>query len=193
MIDRSGEITRQLQAHARGDADAYGRLIQLVYQDLRRVAHRQLRRRGSRLSLDTTDLVHEAYLKLADQARAAWNDRSHFFAVAARAMRHLIVDHAKHKLRAKRGGGRPHVPLDGEPIRVEQHVERLLAVDEGLRMLGTVNERLVKLVECRFFAGLTEEETAETLGVSVRTVQRDWVRARTWLKVAMNRQGAVSR
>ena len=155
----SGEITRCLLDHARGDAEATEKLVELVYQDLRRIAHRQRWRRGGGLSLDTTGLVHEAYLKLVDRSRTSWNDRTHFFAVAARAMRQILVDQARHKLRAKRGGGRPHLPLDEADIAVEDHVEELVAVHEALEKLEAVNRRLVQVVECRFFAGMSAEET----------------------------------
>ena len=183
----SGEITRCLLDHARGDADAGEELIRLVYADLRRIARRQRWRRGSGLSLNTTGLVHEAYLKLVDRTRTSWNDRTHFFAVAARAMRQILVDQARHKLRAKRGGGSPHLPLDEQRIAVDDPIEDLLAINEALEKLEIVDSRLGKVVECRFFAGLTDKETAEVLGVSVRTVERDWVRARGWLRETMSR------
>ena len=183
----SGEITRCLLDHARGDADAGEELARLVYDDLRRIARRQRWRRGSGLSLNTTGLVHEAYLKLVDRSRTSWNDRTHFFAVAARAMRQILIDQARHKLRAKRGGGSPHLPLEESRIAVEDRAEDLLAVNEALQKLEAVNGRLGRVVEYRFFAGMSEEETAEILGVSVRTVERDWVRARGWLRETMRR------
>ena len=135
--------------------------------------------------MNTTGLVHEVYLKLIEPREARWSDRRHFFAAAAQAMRHLVIDYARHKQRAKRGGGLEHLPLDEGKIAVEQHASALLELDEALARLSRVSDRLVRVVECRFFAGLTEEETAETLDTSVRTVQRDWQRARAWLREAL--------
>jgi RNA polymerase sigma factor (TIGR02999 family) len=185
----SGEITRCLLEHARGEADAGDKLVRLVYDDLKRIARRQRWRRGSGLSLNTTGLVHEAYLKLVDRTRTSWNDRNHFFAVAARAMRQILVDQARLKLRAKRGGGSPHLPLEEQRIATEDPAEDLLAVHQALEKLEDLDPRLGRVVEYRFFAGLSGEETAEVLGVSVRTVERDWVRARGWLRETMSRTG----
>jgi RNA polymerase sigma factor (TIGR02999 family) len=171
------ETLRRLQA---GEEGALDRLVPLIYGDLRALAHRKLAagRRGHTLA--TTGLVHEAYLKLAAQ-KGAWRDRGHFFAVAARAMRHILIDYAKGRRRLKRGGGAPHVTLDEVHLSVEEETDRLLEVDEALERLAAVEERLARVVECRFFAGLSQEVTAEALGVSVRTVQREWARARAWL------------
>jgi RNA polymerase sigma factor (TIGR02999 family) len=183
----SGEITDLLLANREGDAEAFSRLVPLVYEDLRRIARRSLRASGPRKTLDTTGLVHEAYLKLVDQTRANWRDRGHFFAVAARAMRNILVDEARKRCAGKRGGGISAVTLeeDERSASVAADAERLLAVEEALGALGKLDERLPKIVECRFFAGLSEEETAEALGVSPRTVQRDWMRAKAWLREEM--------
>jgi RNA polymerase sigma factor (TIGR02999 family) len=185
MTAQDRQVTKILLAHGRGQAGAGDQLIELVYEKLRRIAHNQLRRARPGQTLNTTGLVHEAYLKLVDPKQASWNDRRHFFAAAAKAMRHIIVDYARHKQRVKRGGGQPHVPLDEQKIAVEEHATELLELDLALEQLSAVSERLVRVVECRFFAGLTEQETAETLETSLRTVQRDWKRARAWLREAL--------
>jgi RNA polymerase sigma factor (TIGR02999 family) len=169
-----------------GEEGALDRLVPLIYEDLRRLARRQLARRGPQ-TLDTTGVVHETYLKLAGNPGAAWRDRGHFFAVAARAMRHILIDYAKRRHRRKRGGGLQRVPLDETRLRVEQEADRILSVDAALHRLAAVDARLVQVVECRFFAGLSEEETAEALAISPRTVERDWARARAWLKAEIGR------
>jgi RNA polymerase sigma factor (TIGR02999 family) len=179
--DEAGQITRLLRAHHEGDRAAFDRVVPLVYARLRRIAHGQLARRGRGQTLDTTSLVHEAYMDLVEETGVAWQDRSHFFAICARAMRRILVDYARERTAQKRGGGKPHVTLEPERLGVEQQADQVLAVDRALESLAGFNERLARLVECRYFAGMTEEETAETLGVSLRTVQRDWTRARAWL------------
>ena len=140
---------------------------------------------GAGETLSTTGLVHEAYLKLAAQPHPGWRDRGHFFAVAARAMRHILIDYARSRGRQKRGSGQPHLPLDEAQVAIEAEAAHLVAVDEALARLAGEDERLARVVECRFFAGLSEDETAEALGISVRTVQRDWGEAREWLKKEM--------
>jgi RNA polymerase sigma factor (TIGR02999 family) len=177
----SSDITQLLQAHGAGDPEAVNRLVPLLYQDLRRIARIQLRRRGTQDSLDTGGLVHEAYLRLVDQSRAQWHDRGHFLAVAAIAMRQIAVDHVRRRLRVKRGGADVAVPLDSG--HASQHDwEHILAVDLALKKLDAEDARLARVVECRFFGGLSEEETAEALGVSLRTAQREWFKARAWLR-----------
>lgn len=162
------------------------RLMALVYDELRAVARRQLRRWRPGQTLDTTALVHEAYLRLVDQAGASWQDRNHFLSVAAVAMRHILVDAARRRSARKRGGEGVRIPLDelrpgaSGPDTSGTAVE-ILALDEALTSLAARNERLSRLVELRFFAGLTEEETAQTLGTSERTVRRDWLKARAFL------------
>ncbi len=177
------DVTELLIAHGAGDPAALDRLVPLVYDDLRRIARVQLRRRrGASDSLDTEVLVHEAYMRLVDQSRASWRDRGHFFAVSAIAMRQIVIDHARRRARLKRGGDPPVVPLDdaNEPgIRDAEHV---LEIDLALRKLAAVDERMARVVECRYFAGLTEGETAEALGISPRTAQREWFKARAWLR-----------
>lgn len=149
------------------------------------MAHRQLAARDRGGTLQTTALVHEAYLKLVDQSRAAWRDRAHFLAVASIAMRHVLVDRAKARLALKRGGAHRHITFDEQEIGVDDQPDALVQLDEALQRLGEVDPRLVRVVECRFFGGLTEEEIAEALGLTVRTVQRDWVKARMMLRRAL--------
>lgn len=177
----AGRITRLLRAHHEGDREAFDELVPLVYDRLRRIARGQRARGGRGQTLDTTALVHEAYFRLVDETGVAWQDRSHFFAVCARAMRRILVDYARERTARKRGSGNPDLTLEPERLGVERQAEQVLAVDRALQSLASFNERLARLVECRYFAGLTEEETAEALGVSLRTVQRDWTRARAWL------------
>jgi len=180
------EVTELLLASRAGDRDALDHLVPLVYSELRRVAHNRLMTERANHSLSTTALVHETYLKLVDQTRVEWRDRSHFFAVASTLMRRLLVDHARTRSRLKRGGESVRVPLDAVPLSVEAEADRIVAVDEALRWLAGVDERLCKVVECRFFGGLTAEETAEVLDVTVRTVERQWAKAKALLRVALS-------
>lgn len=181
MTTEPGDLTRLLRAHAAGDPEAFERLVPLVYQDLRRVARRQLRRGQPMALLETTSLVHEVWLKLVEGLDVDWQDRRHFLAVCARAMRQVIVDHARRMGAAKRGGGAAAVELDEEHLPADD-VAHLLTVDHALTRLAQRNPRLAQVVECRFFAGLSEDETAEALGISLRTAQREWLRARAWLR-----------
>jgi len=179
-------ITEVLCALRNGAPDAMDRLAPLVYERLRRIAHRQLRAEPMGHTLSTTALVHEAYLKLVDQTRAEWQDRGHFFAVASGAMRRILVDYARRYRAARRGGGEDGAPvrpisLDDTEIPVAERADALVALDEALERLGEFDERQARVVECRFFGGLTEEETAAALGISQRTVAREWVTARGWL------------
>jgi RNA polymerase sigma factor (TIGR02999 family) len=177
-----GDVTDLLIAYRDGDREAFERLIPLVYDDLRRIARRQLGRGRPGRTLDTTALVHEAYIDLARSSRLEINDRRHFFAVAARAMRQVIIDYARERAAAKRGGGRTPVPLDLVQIPVDAQAEVVLAIDGALRRLSELNERLTRVFECRYFAGLSEQETAEALDLSLRTVQRDWMKGKAWLR-----------
>ncbi len=176
------EVTELLLAHGRGEAEAFDRLVGLVYTDLRRLARAQLRRMPPGRTLDTTALVHEAYLKLVDQTRIPWQDRGHFLAVSATAMRQILIDYARGRVRQKRGGGAEHEPLDEARVAAVGEAERMLELDLALRKLADVEPRLVRVVECRYFAGYSEQETADAMGVSLRTAQRDWLRARAWLR-----------
>ena len=181
----TADITQLLQAHGGGRAGALERLVPLVYDDLRRVARGQLRRLRPGDSLNTTGLVHEAYVRLVDQSRATYRDRGHFFAVCAVAMRQILVDYARRRGRRKRGGDQVIVPLDEAADPVAREAEQLLDIDTALHKLAQIDERLARVVECRFFAGLSETETAEALGISVRTAQREWFKARAWLRAEL--------
>jgi RNA polymerase sigma factor (TIGR02999 family) len=185
-LQADGEITEALVALRQGTPGAMDRLMPLVYDQLRRMAHRQLGAEPTGHTLDTTALVHEAYLKLVDQTQAQWQDRAHFFAIAARAMRRILIDYARRYRATRRGGapdGRPATPvsLDNAELPVAERADTLLALDEALDRLGEIDARLAQVVECRFFAGLTEAETAAALAVSQRTVAREWALAKGWL------------
>jgi RNA polymerase sigma factor (TIGR02999 family) len=175
------EITELLQECSSGERSAFDRLIPLVYDDLRAIAHNRLALERSDHTLNTTGIVHEAYLHLVDQATATWRDRGHFFAVSAKVIRNLLVDHARERKAAKRGGGAIHLPLVDDLKGDEPRTVELLALEEALDRLGQKDERLERVVECRFYGGLSMQETAEALGVSLRTVERDWRRARAYL------------
>lgn len=178
----AGEITRLLQAHHEGDRAAFDALVPLVYERLRRIARGQIRRGGGGRTLDTSALVHEAYVQLVEETGVEWQNRSHFYAICARAMRRILVDYSRRRRARKRGGGVPDLALDPETLSVEEQAELVLAVDRALDGLAAFDERLGRVVECKFFAGMTEEETALALDLSVRTVQRDWQRSRAWLR-----------
>jgi RNA polymerase sigma-70 factor (ECF subfamily) len=178
----TGEVTRLLLAHRRGDAAAMDDLLPMVYDDLRRIARAHLRRIRGGGTLNATGLVHEVYLRLVDQTQVGWEDRQHFLSVCARAMRQIVISNARRHAAAKRGGGDQRVTFDEEQISDSQQAKWLLSLDQALDRLATKNERLARVVECRYFAGLSEQETADALGASLRTVQRDWKRARAWLR-----------
>jgi RNA polymerase sigma-70 factor (ECF subfamily) len=181
-VPNSGEVTELLLAYRQGDRQAFDRLVPMVYDDLRRIARRQLGRGNPDRVLDTTGLVHESYLKLVDGGRVDWQDRNHFLGVAARAMRQVVIGYARRSGAAKRGAGGQQTTLDDGLLAVDSQAEWLLALDAALGRLGEKSPRLAQVVECRFFAGLSEEETAAAMGVSLRTAQRDWMRARAWLR-----------
>ncbi len=180
MAERD-EITRLLIAHHEGDREAFEQLVPLVYDDLRRIARRQIRRGGAAPTLNATAIVHEAYLQLVDEAGVPWQNRGHFFAIAARSMRRIIVDYARERQAQKRGGGQVHVELAPDAVAIDEQAETLLAIDQALTSIATFSKRLARVVECRLFGGLSEAETAQALDVSLRTVQRDWHRGRAWL------------
>lgn len=176
------EITQLLQRWQDGDRRALEDLIPFVYRDLHRMAERELaRRRGGPSILDATVLVHEAYMRL-EGGRTPWKNRGHFFAVASKAMRQIVVDHARRRHAEKRGGGAENLSLEESRIAVDEQAESLLALDQALDRLTRLNERLTRVVECRFFAGLSVDETAEALGVTRRTVHRDWIKAQALLR-----------
>jgi RNA polymerase sigma factor (TIGR02999 family) len=187
-VSKNSEL---LQAVERGDAAALTALFSLAYDELSILAHHQRRRWHGNITLDTTALVHEVYLKLAGQERPASKSRAQFFAVAAKAMRHILCNYARDRNRKKRGGGVEHVRLElGEELAgqlqlSDDQTERLTALDEALRALQRIGERQTRVVECRFFGGMSLEDTATALGISPRTVQRDWIFARAWLRREM--------
>ena len=175
-------ITELLQAHAAGDAGALDQLLPRVYGELRRIARGRLRRERPGHTLAVTDLVHEAYLKLLPVERVDWRNRAHFFAIASRAMRNVLVDHAVRRGAAKRGAGATLAGLDdGVSAAVEQPLDDLIALGQALDRLERLDARQAQVVECRFFGGLSLEETATALNTSPATVSRDWTFARAWL------------
>ena len=185
MTDRDtrpdGNVTRLLDQLRAGDSAAFDRLVPLVHDELRVIAARLLRHEAPGHTLQPTDLVHEAYIKLASGALPDWQNRAHFFGIASNTMRRLLVDHARRRKAAKRGGGIAPLRVTNERIGVDLSLDELLSLDDALERLGAMDPRLLQVVERRFFGGLTEEEVAESLGVTARTVQRDWARARAWL------------
>jgi RNA polymerase sigma factor (TIGR02999 family) len=182
-------ITVLLHRCRDGDADSFDELIPAVYDELRRIARGQLARWRPGQTLNTTALVHESYAKLARSAELGWNDRGHFYAVAARAMRGIIVDYARGLFADKRSGFKVDIDLAELPDDGPARAEQVLAVDQLLEKLERMDPDMSHIVECRFFAAYTLDETAEALGISRRTVQRKWQRARAWL-AQLGREGA---
>jgi len=182
------DVTGLLRRWSDGDGAAEAELTPLVYEELRRLAHRYLRQERADLSLRSADLVHEAYLRLIDQKEAHWHDRAHFFAVSGRIMRHILVDHARTRLREKHGAGVTMLVLNEAIDLPEQRSFDLIALDDALEGLAKLDPQQSRVVELRFFAGLSVEETAAALGVSRATVNRDWVTARAWLIREMARK-----
>ncbi len=189
---RPGEITALLRAVEKGDRESIDRLFTLLYANLRGMAHGQLRRVPAGQTLDTTALVHETYLRLSEGASWSARDRQHFFALAGRAMRMILIDRARSRSRLRRGGGARPINLDAVEISVEERAAELLDLDEALDRLAAVDGELGKLVELRYFAGLSLEKIAEMTGQSVRTLNRSWQAARTFLykELATSRPGA---
>lgn len=177
----SGDVTELLIAAQGGSPDAVSKLMPAVYAELRQLAAGYLRSERAEHTLQTTGLVHEAYLRLVDQSRTTWKNRSHFFGIAAQAMRRILVDYARKRRAAKRDGGRP-VTLDEQLAGTPTDSDEVLAVDEALERLAMLDPRQSRIVELRYFAGLSIEETAEALEVSPATVKRDWTSAKAWLQ-----------
>ncbi len=184
------DVTELLHAMKAGDGAAFDRLVPLVYDELRKIAHHHLNRHRRSETLNTTALVHEVYIKMSKQAELDVQDRAHFLAVSACAMRQVIVQFARARTAAKRGGGEDALPLDEQQIAIDDHAHQVLEINRILERLRERDDRLARVVECRFFGGLSEQETAEALGVSLRTAQRDWMRARAWLKEEMASGGS---
>ncbi len=178
----AGEVTELLVKWSEGDADALDQLLPIVYAELRRIADAYLRRERSGHTLQATALVHEAYLKLIDQTQVKWQNRAHFFGIAAQIMRRLLVDHARKHTADKRGGEFEKLPIEEEILVVSNEKSaELLALDEALENLEKMDAQKAKIVELRYFGGLSIEETAEVLGVSIATVNRQWRMAKAWL------------
>jgi RNA polymerase sigma factor (TIGR02999 family) len=181
MPEPSSAVTRWLVAWSGGDQSALQRLVPVVHAELRRLARREMRRERPGHTLQTTALVNEAYLRLVDMSGVTWNDRAHFFAMSARLMRRILVDHARSRRYQKRGGGATPQPFDEGLAVVDEPGTDLVALDEALQSLAQLDARKSQVVELRFFGGLSVEETAHALNVSPSTVMRDWRLARAWL------------
>lgn len=181
--------TKLLAELGNGDAAAAARLLPIVYDELRRLASHYFRRQRSDHTLQPTALVHEAFLRMIDQTRAQWKDRAHFFAVAAKAMRQILVNHAVAKNAEKRGGGRAKVALADDLAPADGNEFDAIALDDALKKLAELDERKARVVELRFFSGLSVEEVAEVLNVSVTTIEGDWRMARAWLSRTMRESG----
>jgi RNA polymerase sigma-70 factor (ECF subfamily) len=180
-MSESHEVTLLLSALTRGDDGAASKLIPVVYDELRRLAGSYMRRERVDHTLQATALVHEAYLKLVEQRSVNWQSRAHFFGVAAQLMRRILIDHARGHSRQKRGGEQRKVSLDEAFVFSEKQADELLAVDDSLNRLAKIDPRQARVVELRFFGGLSVEEAAEVLGVSPKTIKRDWSVAKAWL------------
>lgn len=176
-----GRVTQLLIEFGRGDKKAFDRLFPVVYDKLQQIARHQVLRRTGDEPLQKTELIHEVYLKLIDQTRTEWNDRAHFFAVAAKAMRHILVDHHRRQKAKKRGGSKLHVTFKEQDFPIDEYSEHLEALQELMEQLEQANPRMHTIVDLRFFAGFTIEEIAELLNISTSTVDRDWKAARGWL------------
>lgn len=175
------EVTQILNQWSDGDGDAPARLMPFVYDELRRQARNYLSKERVSHTLQPTALVHEAYLRLVDQTRISWQNRAHFYGMAANMMRRILVDHARAHATEKRGGAAVRLSIEDVQIPLEQRAADFVALDEALEELAKFDERKARIVEMRFFGGLTDEEIAEVLGVTTRTVWRDWKTARLWL------------
>lgn len=175
------EVTQLLHKVKSGNKEAYNQLYPIVYEHLKRIASHQLSGERKNHTLNNTELVHESYLKLINQTDIEWQDRQHFFNVAAKAMRQILIDYARKQLAGKRGGKAHNITLDENLINVEKEAGELIELDELLKRLEQLNERLARIVELRYFAGLSIEHTAEILDISTSTVNRDWLKARSWL------------
>jgi len=191
MQVKSDEITVLLRRLRQGDEGAADELLRVVYEELRRIAHAYMGREAAGHTLQTTALIHEAWLRLADQTRLDWRDRIHFFGIAAQMMRRVLVDHARARLADKRGAGAAQLSLDWIEIEATpQKLEEILAVDEVLSRLREFDQQQARIVEMRYFVGMTVGETATVLELSPRTVDREWALASAWLRTELSRKGA---
>jgi RNA polymerase sigma factor (TIGR02999 family) len=175
------EISQLLINWSHGEKEALERLVPLVYPELRRMAKRQMARENPNHTLQTSALINEAYLKLLDGQDVKWQNRAHFFAVAAQVMRHILIDHARRHLYGKRGAGAQHVPLEEGEIITDERAATLVALDEALDSLGRLDPRRSQIIELKFFGGLNAEEISEVMSISPATVQREWRAAKAWL------------
>jgi RNA polymerase sigma-70 factor (ECF subfamily) len=175
------EITELLLKWSKGDSAALDQLIPMIYPELRRMARRFMGRENSHHTLQTSALINEAYLRLIDQQAVEWQDRAHFFAVAAQVMRHILIDHARRYRYAKRGAGVKHMALDDTTIAIQERAAEFVALDSALNGLSEIDPRKARIVELRFFGGLTVDETAEVMKLSPITIKREWRAARAWL------------
>jgi RNA polymerase sigma-70 factor (ECF subfamily) len=189
MASEAGDVTQLLAGVQNGRPDAAPQLIPLVYEELRRLARRQMRSERSDHTLQATALVHEAYFRLVNQRERTWQNRTHFIRIAAQVMRRLLIDHARARRTAKREGELQRVPLEEPLLVTAEQSDELLALDEALERLAQIDARQSRVVELRFFGGLTVEETAEALGISPKTVKRDWIVARAWLHREVKKSG----
>ena len=190
VVPAPKEVTRLLVAWSNGDRAALDELIPLVYDELRRLASRYMRRESKGHTLQTSALINEAYLRLVDQKKVEWQNRAHFFGVAARLMRQILVDHARSRSRAKRGGGAQMVTL-AEQLVLYKEAADVIALDDALNNLAEMDPRKSQIVELKCFSGLTTDEVAEVLKITSRTVEREWRKAKAWLNRAINK-GAIN-
>lgn len=193
MDQTKGEVTRLVERWSQGDTSALDRLIEVAYDDLRQIASGRLQGWRQGQTIETTALVHELYLRLAGVSESAWGGRSQFFAFCSKAMRRILIDFARRKQATKRGGKYVHVPLDEAGGGEAGELIELLALDQALHRLAERNERMARIVECRFFGGLSVPETAEAVGASARTVEREWARARAYLQYMLSTDGGPPR
>jgi RNA polymerase sigma factor (TIGR02999 family) len=190
MTSPPADVTELLIAWGHGDQSALDELMPFVYNELRRLAHRHLRREQVGHTLETTALVHEAYLRLVDQTRTELESRTHFFAIASRQMRRILVDHYRSQHYAKRGGGAAHIDIEQTCVATPERARGVITLDDALTELASFDERKCRVIELRFFGGLSIEDTAIALGVSQGTVMRDWTLARAWLHRAITSSDA---
>ena len=199
-MDQPHDLTIILKEASAGDNEAMGRIVSLVYSELRAIARRQHAAEHAGHSLNTTGIVHEAYLKLVKLDRINWQNREQFFAIAARSVRQILVDHARKRKAVKRGGDLPVLSIDSMETDYQNlaatladgQIDELLELDLALQRLEAMNERHAHIVECRFFTGLTIEETAKAIGVSPATVKREWILARAWLNRELSNKGPIT-